>query len=71
MTDSLRSLAPEGRLLVLGFMRRRDPGGEVNRLLLGNTGVLGVASREFFERHPALVASCGAAAGAPPDRGTG
>jgi NADPH2:quinone reductase len=27
----------------------------VNRLLLGNTGVLGVASREFFERHPALV----------------
>ena len=26
-----------------------------NRLLLGNTGVLGVASREFFERHPALV----------------
>ena len=28
----------------------------VNRLLLGNTGVLGVASREFFEQRPALVA---------------
>jgi NADPH2:quinone reductase len=27
----------------------------VNRLLLGNTGVLGVASREFFEQRPALV----------------
>jgi NADPH2:quinone reductase len=29
---------------------------KVNRLLLGNTGVLGVASREFFEHHPAAVA---------------
>ena len=29
---------------------------KVNRLLLGNTGVLGVASREFFEQRPALVA---------------
>ena len=29
---------------------------KVNRLLLGNTGVLGVASREFYEQHPAAVA---------------
>ena len=56
MTDSLRSLAPEGRLLVLGFAGGDIPVVKVNRLLLGNTGVLGVASREFFERHPALVA---------------
>jgi NADPH2:quinone reductase len=56
MTDSLRSLAPEGRLLVLGFAGGEIPMVKVNRLLLGNTGVLGVASREFFERHPALVA---------------
>ena len=28
----------------------------MNRLLLGNTGVLGVASREFFEQQPATVA---------------
>jgi NADPH:quinone reductase len=55
MTDSLRSLAPEGRLLVLGFAGGDIPVVKVNRLLLGNTGVLGVASREFFERHPALV----------------
>jgi NADPH2:quinone reductase len=55
MTDSLRSLAPEGRLLVLGFAGGEIPAVKVNRLLLGNTGVLGVASREFFERHPALV----------------
>src|SRR5580693_2337630 len=56
MTDSLRSLAPEGRLLVLGFAGGEIPVVKVNRLLLGNTGVLGVASREFFERHPALAA---------------
>jgi NADPH2:quinone reductase len=55
MTDSLRSLGPEGRLLVLGFAGGEIPVVKVNRLLLGNTGVLGVASREFFEHHPALV----------------
>ena len=56
MTDSLRSLAPEGRLLVLGFAGGEIPVVKVNRLLLGNTGVLGVASREFFEQRPALAA---------------
>jgi len=55
MTDSLRSLAPEGRLLVLGFAGGEIPVVKVNRLLLGNTGVLGVASREFFEQCPPLV----------------
>ena len=56
MTDSLRSLAPEGRLLVLGFAGGEIPVVKANRLLLGNTGVLGVASREFFEQRPAIVA---------------
>jgi NADPH2:quinone reductase len=56
MTDSLRSLAPEGRLLVLGFAGGEIPVVKTNRLLLGNTGVLGVASREFFEQRPAIVA---------------
>lgn len=56
MTDSLRSLAPQGRLLVLGFSAGEIPVVRVNRLLLGNTGVLGVASREFFEQQPATVA---------------
>jgi NADPH:quinone reductase len=55
MTDSLRALAPEGRVLVLGFTGGEIPTVKVNRLLLGNTGVLGVASREFFEQRPALV----------------
>ncbi len=56
VTDSLRSLTPEGRLLVLGFTGGEIPTVKVNRLLLGNTGVLGVASREFFEQRPATVA---------------
>src|SRR5690349_14634725 len=55
MTDSLRSLAPEGRVLVLGFAGGEIPVVKVNRLLLGNTGVLGVAVREFLEGRPELV----------------
>jgi NADPH:quinone reductase len=56
MTDSLRSLAPEGRLLVLGFAAGEIPTVKVNRLLLGNTAVVGVASREFFDQQPEVVA---------------
>jgi NADPH2:quinone reductase len=56
VTDSLRSLAPEGRLLVLGFAAGEIPTVKVNRLLLGNTAVVGVASREFFDRQPEVVA---------------
>ena len=57
MTDSLRSLAPEGRLLVLGFAAGEIPTVKVNRLLLGNTAVVGVASREFFDQQPDTVAA--------------
>src|SRR4029434_6508106 len=56
MTDSLRSLAPEGRLLVLGFAAGEIPTVKVNRLLLGNTAVVGGASREFFDQQPEVVA---------------
>lgn len=56
MTDSLRSLGPEGRLLVVGFSGGEIPTVKVNRLLLGNIGVLGAASREFFEQRPETVA---------------
>jgi NADPH:quinone reductase len=55
MTDSLRSLAPEGRVVVVGFTAGEIPVVKVNRLLLGNTGVLGAATREFFERQPGTV----------------
>jgi NADPH2:quinone reductase len=56
VTDSLRSLAPEGRLLVLGFAAGEIPTVKVNRLLLGNIAVVGVASREFFDQQPKVVA---------------
>jgi NADPH2:quinone reductase len=56
MIDSLRSLAPEGRMLILGFAAGEIPTIKVNRLLLGNTAVLGVASREFFEQQPVIMA---------------
>jgi NADPH:quinone reductase len=57
MTDSLRSLAAGGRLLVVGFAAGEIPVVKVNRLLLGNTAVLGAASREFFEHQPAAMAA--------------
>ena len=41
-TDSLRSLSPGGRLLVLGFTAGSIPEVKVNRLLLGNLSVVGV-----------------------------
>jgi len=40
-TDSLRSLAREGRLLVLGFTGGEIPTVKVNRLLLNNISVVG------------------------------
>lgn len=51
-TDSLRSLAPEGRLLVIGFTAGDIPTVKVNRLLLTNTSVVGVGSNEFWTRQP-------------------
>ncbi len=42
ITDSLRSLATEGRLLVVGFTGGSIPAVKVNRLLLNNVDVRGV-----------------------------
>jgi NADPH2:quinone reductase len=55
-TDSLRSLAREGRLLVLGFTGREIPAVKVNRLLMTNTSVMGVASAEFWSGEPDYAA---------------
>jgi NADPH:quinone reductase len=51
-TDSLRCLAPEGRLLVIGFTGGSIPTVKVNRLLLTNTSVLGSAVAEYWRDHP-------------------
>jgi len=55
-TDSLRSLRPEGRLLVIGFAGGEIPTVRVNRLLLNNIEVVGVAWGEYASRRPGSVA---------------
>jgi NADPH2:quinone reductase len=50
-TDSLRSLAAEGRLLVIGFVGGEIPTVRVNRLLLNNIEVVGVAWGEYALKH--------------------
>jgi NADPH2:quinone reductase len=54
-TDSLRCLAPEGRMLVVGFTGREIPTVKVNRLLLTNTEVVGVGWGAFALRAPGFL----------------
>jgi NADPH2:quinone reductase len=59
-TDSVRSLAPEGRLLVIGFTEGEIPKVAVNRLLLKNVAVVGVGWGAFIADKPDLVAEIAA-----------
>jgi len=54
-TDSLRSLAPEGRLLVIGFTAGQIPEVKVNRLLLNNISVVGVGWGAFWMPDPSYL----------------
>lgn len=54
-TDSLRSLAPGGRLLVIGFTGGDIPTVRVNRLLLNNVDVVGVGWGAWTFAHPGYV----------------
>ncbi|WP_348726721.1 NADPH:quinone oxidoreductase family protein [uncultured Mycolicibacterium sp.] len=54
-TDSLRSLAPGGRLLVVGFTGGDIPTVKVNRLLLNNVDVVGVGWGAWTMRHPGYL----------------
>lgn len=54
--DAIRTLATDGRLLVIGFAAGGIPTVKVNRLLLRNVGVLGVAYGEYINRDPASAA---------------
>jgi NADPH2:quinone reductase len=54
-TDSLRSLAPLGRLLVVGFTGGTIPQVKVNRLLLNNIDVRGVGWGAFAMARPGYM----------------
>ncbi|MCX2967852.1 MULTISPECIES: NADPH:quinone oxidoreductase family protein [Streptomyces] len=55
-TDTLRSLAPGGRVLVLGFTGGEIPTVKVNRLLLNNVDVRGVGWGAWWLQHPEYLA---------------
>src|SRR3954453_5431319 len=55
MTDSLRVLAPLGRLLVVGFTGGSIPSVKVNRLLLNNIDVRGVGWGAYAMARPGFM----------------
>jgi NADPH2:quinone reductase len=59
-TDSLRSLRPGGRVLVVGFTAGSIPEVKVNRLLLTNTAVVGAAWGEWASRRADTAREIGA-----------
>jgi len=54
--QSVRCLAPEGRLIVVGFAEGRIPSLQVNRVLLRNIEVVGAAWGAFLAFEPSLFA---------------
>jgi NADPH2:quinone reductase len=62
-TDSLRSLGPDGRLVVVGFTGGSIPEVKVNRLLLGNVEVVGAGWGAYALARPELCLEIGAAIG--------
>jgi len=57
---SVRCLAPEGRLVTVGFTSGTIPRAAANRLLLRNASVVGAAWRELLTLHPCLFADTAA-----------
>jgi NADPH2:quinone reductase len=55
VTDSLRSLAPGGRLLVVGFTGGDIPTIKANRLLLNNVDAVGVGWGAWTMTHPGYL----------------
>ncbi|WP_020658783.1 NADPH:quinone oxidoreductase family protein [Amycolatopsis benzoatilytica] len=54
-TDSLRCLAPDGRILVIGFTAGSIPEVKVNRLLLNNLDVVGVGWGAYAMGRPGYL----------------
>jgi NADPH:quinone reductase len=67
--DSLRSLAEDGRLVVVGFTGGSIPEVRVNRLLLKNTEVIGAGWGAYVMGKPDLNREIGAAIGRMIDAG--
>ena len=55
-TDSLRSLNPDGRVVVVGFTGGSIPEVKVNRLLLNNIDVVGAGWGAYISKRPDVVA---------------
>jgi len=55
--DSVRALAPEGRLVIIGFAAGSIPRVATNRILFRNIDIVGAAWGAFLEVHPELKAS--------------
>jgi len=68
-TDSLRSLREDGRVVVVGFTGGSIPEVRVNRLLLGNTEVVGAGWGAYVMGKPDLNRRIGAAITAMVDEG--
>jgi NADPH2:quinone reductase len=60
-TDSLRSLHEDGRVVVVGFTGGSIPEVRVNRLLLGNTEVIGAGWGAYAMARPDVCREIGAA----------
>jgi len=58
-TDSLRSLREDGRVVVVGFTAGSIPEVKVNRLLLGNTEVVGAGWGSYAMPRPELCREIG------------
>jgi NADPH2:quinone reductase len=59
-TDSIRSLAEGGRVVVVGFTAGSIPEVRVNRLLLGNTEVIGAGWGAYVMAKPRVTTEIGA-----------
>jgi NADPH:quinone reductase len=68
-TDSLRSLREAGRLIVVGFTGGSIPEVRVNRLLLGNTEVIGAGWGAYVMGKPELNREIGKVVGGMVDGG--
>ncbi len=53
---STRAIAPEGRMLVIGFASGRIPSVPANRILLKDISIVGVHWGQYVQQHPEFLA---------------